>query len=367
MPRFRSTSAIVAGLMPVVAFGTVANGYTGGPPGSISPTTSMAAFGKHYGQAGNFSGYSVIALTGRRSAWVFGGTNPGGPSSPVVAQWNGTTLRTAALPAGLTGFISAASASSASNAWAVSGYGGYAVRWSGGRWRVARRWQHGQITGVLAVSPHEVWVFGTALDGTRGVGTWLFNGNSWKAISGPAGGIYQAAAWHRDIWAIAATERGDRIQRYNGSRWRRVRTGRVLNGVDLTSIAAVSGSDIWVLGNLAGHAGPGRVVLAHWDGSRWQRIVTGERAWAGQLASGSHGGALATATPATSAAVGLILRVSAVGRVAATTVDTGMGSGVSDVALAPGAQSVWATGGALTDVGANAAVWVIPLARAYPG
>ncbi len=364
MLRFRLTSAIVAGLLPVVALGTVATGYTGRPDASVSSTTSLAAVGKHYGPAGNFSGYSVIAVTGRRSAWVFGGTNPGGPSSPVAARWNGTTLQTVALPAGLTGFISAASASSASNAWAVSGYGGYAVRWSGSRWLVARRWQQGQITGVLAVSPHEVWVFGTALDGTRGVGTWLFNGYSWKAINGPPGDIYQATAWHRDIWAIAATSHGDRIEHYNGTAWRQVQVGPALDRVEETSIAAVSGSDVWVLGNMAGRAGPGRVVLARWNGSRWTRIMTSVHAWAGQLANGSHGGVLATATPASSAAVGLILRVSTLGRVAAVTVASGLGSGVSDVALAPGSQSLWATGGDLTELGANAAVWVIPLTRA---
>src|SRR5215467_13841638 len=69
----------------------------GGQPAAPVPARTSAAVMrvaaiKHYGQAANASGFSVIIATGARQAWAFGGTNPGGRSTPIAAQWNGTTL-----------------------------------------------------------------------------------------------------------------------------------------------------------------------------------------------------------------------------------------------------------------------------------
>jgi hypothetical protein len=45
-------------------------------------------------------------------------------------------------------------------------------------------------------------------------------------------------------------------------------------------------------------------------------------------------------------------------------VQSGLGSGVTDVALASGSSAVWATGGVLTRLGGDAAIWSGPLPRA---
>jgi hypothetical protein len=364
MVRLRFMSAVLVGLVPVLALGTTASGLTARRAASVRSAASLVTVGKHYGQPGNASGYSAIVVTGKHAAWVFGGTNPGGPSTPVAAAWNGRTLSAATLPAGLTGFISAASASSPSNVWAVSDYGPYALRWNGRTWQVAKRWAQGLITGLVAISPRDVWVFGTTSAGTPGIGTWHFDGRSWTAVNGQAGEIYQASAWRRDIWAIAAANGGFRIEYYDGKAWRRVRTGRALSGLTLSSVVAVSDRDVWLLGNTAGKAGPGSLALVHWNGYRWRRLTTRLQAWAGQLARGPRGGVLVTATPASSLTSGLILQVSTGGRLTTTTVTSALGSGVSDVALARNSRSVWATGGVLTPLGGNAALWVVPVPRA---
>jgi hypothetical protein len=365
MVRVRARGTTLAGLVPLVALATLATGVGGQPTASVSSSGSLMTVPEHYGQPGNFSGYSAIAVTGRRTAWVFGGTNPGGSSSPVAVDWNGSTVTVARLPAGLTGFISAASASSASNVWAVSDYGRYALRWNGRSWQVARRWHRGQITGVVAISARDVWVFGTTPGGTRGTGSWHFDGRSWSEVSGLAARIYQASAWHRDIWAIAASKHGDHIERFNGTAWWRVRIGKTLNGVEPASIVAVSDRDVWVLSNTVGKELPGRLVLAHWNGFCWRRITTRIHAWAGQLAVGRKGGVLVTATPVTAPESGEILEVSAEGRVSAFTVGSMLGSGVSDVTLARGSQAMWATGGELTQSGSDAAIWVVPFRHSH--
>jgi hypothetical protein len=335
------------------------------PAAKISTTVLRLAVTRHYGALDNASGYSVIVATARHLAWAFGGTDPGGPSSPVAALWDGSTLTSSVLPPGLTGFISEASAPAANDIWAASQYGRYVLRYDGHHWTVAVQWRRGQITGLTAISGRDVWVFGTTIGGSRTIGTWHFDGISWQPVAGPARSIYQASAVsRRDIWAIRAVSGADSIVRYNGRSWQPVATGRVLANVRPRDILAISDHDVWVAGNETGRNASARLVLAHWTGSSWSRLVSGLQAWAGQLAPGPRGDVLLTATPADAAATGLILHASPSGWGATIVVQSGLGSGVTDVALAPGSRSLWATGGILTRLGGDAAVWAGPIARA---
>ena len=70
-----------------------------------------------------------------------------------------------------------------------------------------------------------------------------------------------------------------------------------------------------------------------------------------------------TATPTGASATGLILVASSRGWRATVIVGAGLGSGVSDVALARRARSLWATGGILTRLGGDAAIWTVPFSR----
>jgi hypothetical protein len=375
MLRIRSTAAM-AGLLPVLALagpagpaiarpaapaGEAAAAHVR-PAASVSRSAFRVAVSRHYGEPGNASGYSVVVVTGRREAWAFGGTNPGGPSTPVAERWNGRTMTPSALPAGLTGFITDASAPSATDIWAASEYGGYVLHLDGTRWRVAMRWPGETITGLTAVSADDVWVFGTTASGARQTGTWHFNGRSWRRVAGAAASIYRAsAASRRDVWAIAATPRADSILRYRGRTWRPMPTGRVLAGVTLHDVLAISDRNVWVVGDETS-AGTVRLVLAHWNGTRWRTVGTRVRAWAGRLAPGPHGSVLITATPADAAASGLILQAGANGWRRAITIQSGLGSGVSDVALLRRTRSLLASGGILTRLGGDAVLWSVPRA-----
>src|ERR1035441_8763461 len=65
-----------------------------------------------------------------------------------------------------------------------SGFGGYALRWDGISWSVARRWRQGaEATSVTAISPTDVWLFGAPGHGQQGAGTWHFDGHSWIRIT----------------------------------------------------------------------------------------------------------------------------------------------------------------------------------------
>jgi len=379
MLRFRTTAAL-AGLLPAFALGGGAASLSVPTPGgtlsnvaqlvharpavTISRSAFRVAVTRHYGQPGNASGYSVLVVTGARQAWAFGGTNPGGQSSPVAAHWNGTSVTPSQLPSGLAGFISEASAPAANDIWAASQYGGYVLHSDGHRWRVAGSWRRGQITGLTAISASDVWAFGTTVTGERGTGTWHFNGRSWRLVTGPARSIYRASAVSdRDIWAIGVGADSQSIIRYNGATWRRVHTGSALAGVQPRDILAISNRDVWVAGNQVTGSGVVRLVLAHWTGRHWTRLVSSLHAWAGRLAPGPVGDVLLTATPTGPSATGLILLASSDGWRATLMVHSGLGSGISDVALVPGTRSLWATGGILTRLGGDAAIWSGPFDR----
>jgi hypothetical protein len=368
MLRVRST-AVMAGLVPVLALAgatapAMARQAVPGGSGTQhhSPSTARASrspyrvlVSRHFGQPGNASGYSAIVVTGRRQAWAFGGTNPGGPSTPVAERWNGAAMTPSALPAGLSGFISDANAPSATDIWAASEYGRYVLHWNGTRWYLAKRWG-GMITGLTAVSANDVWIFG-AVAGGNGTGTWHFNGRSWRRVAGAAGTIYRASAISRsDIWAITTGTKADSVLRYDGKRWQPVRTGRVLAGVVASDILATSKRNVWVLGNEVS-GGVIRLVLAHWNGARWRRINAGVTAFAGRLSPGTHGIVLVTATPADASAAGLILQVNAAGQRHATAIRSGLGSGISAVAVLRGTRLLLASGGVLTRLGGNAVIW----------
>jgi hypothetical protein len=141
----------------------------------------------HYGSPSNASGYSAVVAPGQHDAWVLGGTNPGEASGPAAQHWNGHRWQALALPGGLGSFISGASASSTGNVWAISSFGGYALRWDGTRWSVARSWRQGaEATSITAVSPADVWLFGAPGHGGQGTGTWHFDGRSWIKVTAGA-------------------------------------------------------------------------------------------------------------------------------------------------------------------------------------
>jgi hypothetical protein len=344
---------------------SLVNGSHGSPVTTTGATFQLTA-GRHYGQPANASGYSVIVRTGPASAWLLGGTNPGGPSTPVAAQWNGLQLTTAALPAGLTSFVSDASATSSNDVWAVSQYGRYLLHFDGLQWRVVKRWQTGQITGLTAISPADVWVFGTTDDGTSDVGTWHWDGYNWQRMYGLADSIVRASATSdSDIWAIAASSASYSILYYNGTSWQPVSTGSDLAGVQPRDILAISPSDVWVLGTQADTADAPRLVLLHWNGVGWTSLVTQINAWAGRLAAGANGTALVTATPADSSATGLILQVAAPAGWPVVTAESSLADGsVSDVVLAGDTRSLWASGAILTRLGGEAVIWTGQLGQA---
>ena len=370
MPRFRSLSTVALAVLPVLPLsgslsyldpGQGAAGGRAAPArASLVAQTWGLAMSRHFGHPGTAAGFSAILTTDGR-LWAFGGTNPGGTSTPIADQLTDKRWVASALPARLSDFISDASATSPRDIWAVSGYGRYVLHYDGIRWQLAHRWRGpGSLSDIVGTSSRSAWVFGTSFDGARSVGAWHFDGTSWRPATGMADDIYRASADSgHDIWAIAAGARSDALLRFDGHRWHQVRASGAVAGIRWRDILAESARSVWLLGD----TGKGRLVFAHWNGARWHRFVTPLTALAGQLAAARDDRVLATATSPAQLPTGLIVTMSGEGRVTTSVITSALGCGVSDAVVAVRTGSIWASGGTLTKLGGNAAIWV----RTTPG
>jgi hypothetical protein len=362
MRRVRSLSTATLAVLPALPLATFAHAAD---VAMLRPADRGWALvqTQHFGQPGNASGYSTVLLT-RGHLWVFGGTNPGGPSSPVVEHLVGRHWLSARLPAGLSDFISDASAPGPRDIWAISSYGQYVVRWDGTRWRLMGHWRRaGSFSDIVATGPRSAWIFGTSAAGYRSLGTWHYDGK-WQRVTGAADDIYRASVVSsRDVWAIQAGRRGDGILRFDGRRWRRLHVGPAISGIRWYDILAESRRSVWLVGNEQAKEDY-RLILAHWNGKRWMMLVTRTSALAGQLAGAGCGRVLVTATSSALLPTGLVLLVTSSGRVATTAISSSLGNGVSDAVLDSATGVVWASGGTLTRLGGDAAVWTRYLAAA---
>jgi hypothetical protein len=306
----------------------------------------------HFGGRGNASGFSVVIAPSRTDAWAFGGSNPGGPSTPTAEQWDGRHWRTATLPRGLGGFIIAASASSPRDIWAVSYSGMYVLHWNGSRWSVAKRWKGGEATSIVAISPSDVWVFG----GGSSLGAWHLSGRTWHRVAGRAGAVFRASALSASsIWAVAQRSR-QALEHYDGSRWAAIATGSALVRTIPEDVVAVSRRGIWV----SAVSAAGRLVVAHGSGSRWTRYMAPWRMRPERFAADGSGGIW---IPAVTSTQTWLVHLSRSGRWTRTKVAGGPSSGVGDVTLIPGITTMLGSGGTR----GNAAIWAsgpLPAARA---
>jgi hypothetical protein len=222
---------------------------------------------------------------------------------------------------------------------------------------VAKTWtgsQGGQITGVTAFSPTNVWVFG-ASGASAGLGTWHLSGGTWHKLTGVAKAISSASAISpTDMWAITGVhELNDTLVHYAGTTWQPV-TSPALSGLRFADILASSDSNIWATAAASG----GTPELVHFDGQQWQTVpvtVPKQVAQLAAIASDGHGG-LWFQTFSRSAQPPRAVHRSASGAWSADKLSAEVGD-VEDLALIPGTTSLWAAGGLQKTSGADAVIW----------
>jgi hypothetical protein len=295
---------------------------------------------------------AVLAWTGQ--VWFFGGSNIGGHGKPKVERLMNGIPSSLPLPTGPHSWITAVSAPARTDIWAVTYLGGSVLEWNGSAWKTAPRgnWKTGtRFTGITALGPKNVWVFGTSGHRYPGAGTWHFDGTSWTRVTGVAAGLFQASAAGRtDIWGIGNAGRtGNALIRFGGSAWRRVRPA-ALAGFTYTHVLALSRTNVWVEGSVAGVP-----KLGHFDGRGWAELRMPRRTPGTGMCRDGRAGMWVIAN--SGAAPSVVLDRSRTGIWKTFLVSQNAANEVFACALVPGTTRAWGAGKAAAPQGSAAAAY----------
>ncbi|KAB2352197.1 hypothetical protein [Actinomadura rudentiformis] len=257
---------------------------------------------------------SVVSVS-RSNAWAFGAVQNGNRRALVARHWNGRKWSKVALPKPVDAprQITTAGASARDNVWAFGGGGdedttSFALRWNGRKWTVSKRWSpdEGLLSDALVLGKNNVWVFGYNNVGA-GVGTWNFNGRTWKRMPSPGFALGEAdAVSARDIWAVGAGPTGcamapcSLVARWNGRAWKQIKIPGLPNTEEhyayLRDVRARSAKDVWVVGDVTRRQGTqwtSSPLALHYNGKKWRRVnpptAGGVRALLTVTADGSGG------------------------------------------------------------------------------
>jgi len=331
---------------------------TAGLSAQAATSTSWQVIAQtHYGTADLFNGLLAVAAPSGTDAWAVGGTDLSGgtPGAPVAQNWNGTSWQDSPLPSGLTGDLAAVSAPAADDVWAVSGLAGYVLHWDGTTWSVAQQFPEspppGQLTGVTAFSPTDVWVFGGP-GANPGLGTWHLSGSTWTQVTGLGGSITRASALSpASIWGLGSVNSpGDAIVHLSGGAWQQV-TSPALSGLTFQGILAVSAKSIWATAMLGQTP-----KLVHFNGTAWRRISVPWPVQLGQPAQDGASGLWMNAQSLGSNQTWAVHR-SSTGKWTRQGLPAAAGGSLTAIARIPGTTSMWSAGRLNAATGSDATIW----------
>lgn len=137
------------------------------------------------------------------------------------------------------------------------------------------------LSGVAAVSPHDIWAVGYFVDKqteTFHALTEHWNGAGWKIIASPdsskIGLNAVAARASNDVWTVGSTNAGKTlVEHWNGHRWGIIPTPTPANafGGTLLGVAALSPTDVWAVGSYITTTAQ-LTLIEHWNGHRWSIV-----------------------------------------------------------------------------------------------
>jgi hypothetical protein len=215
----------------------------------------------------------------------------------VLLHWNGRSWTRAAGP--VPGSLSAASAPSAGNAWAVGQFDTstaletLVLHWNGRSWTRVPSPSPGpapvgdNLAGVSALSQADAWAVGD--EDTFGPPDPVFktlvlhwNGTKWALVASPNPSpqfdslTSVSAVSPGDAWAVGVAGKGsDNIQalvlHWNGRAWIPVPTPSP-PGSRLTGVSALSPRDAWAVGETITPAGVHKTLVLHWNGTAWALV-----------------------------------------------------------------------------------------------
>ncbi len=363
----RLTLVLVAAALALTT--SVAPAMALGAAGGTPKWRITKVFGESYGYPQLSGGTAVNASL----AWVVGNTYMTSQAL-FLAKWDGQDWNQVSGPAKFSDLPPSMSlsdstvAASASTTWTFpSVYGPstrtYATRLAGGKWTTYSLPHAYQIGAAAMFSSSDVWAFGFAVPRKPVLGygppfVARFDGHKWHTESMPGVPSRVIALSSKNIWAFGPTAAtaGDFNQAYIAMHWTggawhsmsipriRARNGKLAYPDDL---AVLPGGSLWVTEEFhCPHPGcepaqPSGVLLAHWTGKRWIRVLDETAYEAASLVPDSQGGLWITALNVAKGSFAY-LRYDH-GKLTTMTVPASV-SNLSDPIAIPGTNSAWATG-----------------------
>ena len=225
-----------------------------------------------------------ISAVSRSDIWAVGS----GSSAPLILHFNGKKWTTAPLAGDTEHQLTAVSATSANNAWAVGNdldhLSGLTAHWNGTKWRWVTSPNPGgfnHLSGVAAQSSSSAWAVGDA-NGTPKIMHWT--GKKWSTVPSPQltgtdNAFFSAisAAPDGSLWAVGqeAVKNGTEtvfqrlIARWTGKKWVVVPSpGLGKNSGMLSGVYVASAASAWAVEDGEDPGTPAGIL--HWNGSRWR-------------------------------------------------------------------------------------------------
>ncbi len=241
---------------------------------------------------------SAVTATSASNAWAVGTYHNGTAYQTLAEHWNGTIWAQEPSPspsASGNNFLSAVTATSASNAWAVGYYGTDPAdhtlieHWNGTRWKQLPSPNPGGpartnvLYSVAATSASNAWAVGYYYTGTANqtlIEHW--NGTAWAKVPSPSpsssNNILTAVAVTSatSAWAVGTYYNGiafqTLIERWNGATWKKVpgpNPGSATNS--FTGLTVTSATSAWAVGYYRSGSAY-RTLIARWNGKAWTQV-----------------------------------------------------------------------------------------------
>jgi hypothetical protein len=258
------------------------------------------------GQNGELAGVSAVSAT---DAWAVGSTNAeenGVGAKALIDNWNGSDWTQVATPTtpGNTAYLTAVSASSTTDAWAVGrtqdnreDFAPLGLHWNGTAWSVSASLATalaGQIgDGVADISSTDAYAIGGGLGSasTGLVAQW--NGSTWTRLTvprpsgaGPTSTLNAVSAnGPDDVWIVGTYELSSTDLRsetyslhWNGGTWSVVSmplnpSSNINAYYQLNAIQVNSPTDVWAVGLSSVVDGTtATTLIEHWNGTAWSIV-----------------------------------------------------------------------------------------------
>jgi hypothetical protein len=305
-PGAAKAHALLQGVSTLSRSNAWAVGYTAGPSSAgVILHWNGRAWSRQLEQmppAGHEEGLVAISADSALNAWAVGdrGDADGGHTVAISEHWDGSAWSPVPVPRpphAASFYLSSVVSLAPDDAWAVGNYDPTGngdslpllLHWGGVRWQ-ASAVPHPDLprsttlAGVAADGSGDVWAAGhTGSVRKRVSSTYVlhWDGSAWSRIKTPShrgeiNNLVSISTTGSTVWAVGEkTDQGSFgpfVEELRHGIWREVNLPDPNPFFDLRSVAAVSGSDVWIVG--ADETGLTKTLILNWDGQTWRRVAS---------------------------------------------------------------------------------------------